>query len=132
MNEDKEPKLPHLISVPVSTLPNWIREFEKFCPQMKVVKYHGSLEEREAVKEYLREHRPNNADLRRPPRTLLDVIIVPSNYFQKESSPDRKFLQGFEYDYLIVDEAHSLKNAKSTRYKMLDKIKSRHRLLLTG
>jgi SNF2 family DNA or RNA helicase len=32
----------------------------------------------------------------------------------------------------VVDEAHNLKNAKSTRYKMLDKVKTEHRLLLTG
>ena len=32
----------------------------------------------------------------------------------------------------VIDEAHNLKNAKSTRYKMLDKVKSEHRLLLTG
>lgn len=32
----------------------------------------------------------------------------------------------------MIDEAHSLKNAKSIRYKMLDKVKSSHRLLLTG
>ena len=31
-----------------------------------------------------------------------------------------------------MDEAHNLKNAKSTRYKMLDKVKTDHRLLLTG
>ena len=29
---------PHLIIVPVSVLPNWMREFETFCPEMKVVK----------------------------------------------------------------------------------------------
>ena len=32
----------------------------------------------------------------------------------------------------VVDEAHNLKNAKSTRYKMLDKVRTEHRLLLTG
>lgn len=29
---------PHLIVVPVSVLPNWVREFEKFCPELNVVK----------------------------------------------------------------------------------------------
>ena len=36
------------------------------------------------------------------------------------------------FRYRVVDEAHNLKNAKSTRYKMLDKVKTEHRLLLTG
>mmetsp|Transcript_27842 Transcript_27842/g.31267 ORF Transcript_27842/g.31267 Transcript_27842/m.31267 type:complete len:1081 (-) Transcript_27842:1872-5114(-) len=122
--------LPHLIVVPVSTLPNWIREFEKFCPEMKVIKYHGSQQERENMKDNLRGYLPNNRKAR--PQNELDVIVAPVSYFQKENSPDRKFLSSFKYDYLIVDEAHNLKNAKSTRYKMLDKVKTVHRLLLTG
>jgi SWI/SNF-related matrix-associated actin-dependent regulator 1 of chromatin subfamily A len=62
----------------------------------------------------------------------LDVILAPVTYFQKEKSDDRKFLNKFQYDYLVVDEAHMLKNSQSTRYKMLDKAKTLHRLLLTG
>jgi SWI/SNF-related matrix-associated actin-dependent regulator of chromatin subfamily A containing DEAD/H box 1 len=129
-------QLPHLIVVPVSTLANWIREFETFCPQLNVVKYHGSQQERDEVRELLQKHHPKyqsqGGGRRPPPQVPLDVIVAPANYFQKENSTDRKFLNGFHYQYLIVDEAHSLKNAKSTRYKMLDKVKSEHRLLLTG
>ncbi|OEU16596.1 SNF2_N-domain-containing protein [Fragilariopsis cylindrus CCMP1102] len=124
--------LPHLIVVPVSTLPNWIREFEKFCPEMSVFKYHGSQKEREELKENLREHLPKNYNHKMSPQNQLDVIVAPVSYFQKENSPDRKFLSSFKYDYLVIDEAHNLKNAKSIRYKMLDKVKSEHRLLLTG
>lgn len=29
---------PHLVIVPASVLTNWMREFEKFCPTMNVVK----------------------------------------------------------------------------------------------
>lgn len=119
---------PHLIAVPVSTLPNWMREFEKFCPEMKVVKYHGTLEDREEAKDAM--YGLKKRDIRSP--CPVDVVLVPVNYFQKENSSDRKFLNAIEYDYLIVDEAHSLKNARSTRYKMLDRVKSEHRLLLTG
>jgi SNF2 family DNA or RNA helicase len=121
-----------LIVVPVSTLPNWIRELDKFAPQLNVVKYHGSKEERDEAMEILREHHPNYRRKDRPPRLPLDVIVAPPSYFQKENSSDRKFLSGFNYQYLIVDEAHNLKNARSTRYKMLNRVKSEHRLLLTG
>ena len=34
----EQPSRPHLIVVPVSVLSNWMREFEKFCPDMNVVK----------------------------------------------------------------------------------------------
>lgn len=94
------PPLPHLIVVPVSTLPNWIREFKKFCPAMKVMKYHGSQKEREVMKEDLKEHLPKYRNKYTTRRTQLDVIVAPVSYFQKENSPDRKFLSSFKYDYL--------------------------------
>lgn len=96
------------------------------------MKYHGSQEERAEVQEILREIHPKHRIKGRPPQQPVDVIVAPVGYFQKESSSDRRFLNGFNYDYMIVDEAHSLKNAKSTRFKMLDRVKSEHRLLLTG
>jgi len=37
---------PFLVVVPVSTLPNWIREFKMWTPTMTVLKYHGTKEER--------------------------------------------------------------------------------------
>ena len=37
-SEIEEAPSTHLIVVPVSVLPNWMREFETFCPEMNVVK----------------------------------------------------------------------------------------------
>lgn len=36
--QQPEPHAPHLIIVPVSVLPNWVREFENFAPELNVVK----------------------------------------------------------------------------------------------
>ena len=124
----EEASWPHIIAVPVSVLPNWEREFETFCPDMNVVKYHGSMLEREELKNTLRQYLPQTRS-KNPP---LDVILAPVTYFQKEKSDDRKFLNKFRFDYLVVDEAHMLKNSDSLRYRMLDKVSTRHRLLLTG
>lgn len=33
--------LPHLVVVPLSTLPNWLREFARFAPQLNVVALAG-------------------------------------------------------------------------------------------
>ena len=114
--------------VPVSVLSNWMREFETFCPDMNVVKYHGSQKEREGIKDHLRQFLPGQ----RPRGPQLDVILTPMSFFQQEKSIDRMFLNKFKYDYLVVDEAHMLKNSQSTRYKMLNKVVTHHRLLLTG
>jgi SNF2 family DNA or RNA helicase len=36
--KEPEPHSLHLIVVPVSVLPNWVREFENFAPELNVVK----------------------------------------------------------------------------------------------
>jgi len=90
-------------------------------------RYHGSQNEREEIKDELWEYLPGNKS-----QGLLDVILAPVTYYQKEKSDDRRFLNKFRYDYMVVDEAHMLKNSRSTRYRMLDRVKTRHRLLLTG
>lgn len=110
-------------------------------------RYHGSQAEREELKNDLRRYLPKKkktTEIRNKKwqeaavaltdnsQHQLDVILAPVTYFQKEKSEDRRFLNKFNFDYLVVDEAHMLKNAASTRYKMLDRMISRHRLLLTG
>jgi SWI/SNF-related matrix-associated actin-dependent regulator of chromatin subfamily A containing DEAD/H box 1 len=108
-----------------------MNEFAKFCPDLRVECYHGSMEEREQLRDRLEEHLPKYRKNTKPSRPL-DCIIAPSTYFSKESSDDRKFLCKFKFNYLVVDEAHILKSSKSTRYQQLHKVKSERRLLLTG
>lgn len=40
---------PHLIVAPLSTLSNWINEFEMWAPDVPVVMYHGNPGERNAI-----------------------------------------------------------------------------------
>jgi SWI/SNF-related matrix-associated actin-dependent regulator of chromatin subfamily A containing DEAD/H box 1 len=127
---DQDPtskRRPHLVIVPSSVLSNWEREFQTFAPDLNVVKFYGSVAERDAMQwemeESLRsDHGPSR----------LDVILAPVTYFQKEKATERKFLSRFEFDYLVVDEAHVLKNAQGNRFKTLNRIRASHRLLLTG
>jgi len=120
---------PHLIVVPASTLSNWVIEFGKFAPHLNVVKYHGSMAEREEIKDHLREYLSGKATRN---GDSLDVILAPLTYFQKEKSDDRSFLRKFKFEYLICDEGHLLKNHQGQRYKTLDKFRTNHRLLLSG
>ena len=118
-----------MIVVPASVLSNWAIEFEKFAPHLNVVKFHGTIAEREGIKEYLRQFLSGNA---RSGDDTLDVILAPMTYFQKEKSDDRSFLRKFRYTYMICDEAHLLKNHEGHRYKNLDRFRTKHRLLLSG
>ncbi len=37
---------PFMILGPLSVLPNWVAEVERWCPSMPVILYHGSKNER--------------------------------------------------------------------------------------
>lgn len=118
---------PHIIIVPASVLSNWQNEFKKVCPSLLVVKYHGTMNERCEIKEELRKSLPSSFN-----KKPLDVVLTTFSYFSSEKSDDRSFLKKFSFDYMVVDEAHCLKNPKGSRYKNMDKFNTEHRLLLTG
>jgi len=126
--KDGKATQPHLVIAPASVLSNWKLEFEKFAPDLKVVKYHGTMAERDELQHELRQFLPGK---KKQPGAEIDVVLVPITYFQKEKSDDRGFLRKFSWNYMIVDEGHVLKNAKGLRYKSLDSFTTEHRLLLT-
>ena len=108
---------PHLIVVPSSTLENWLREFEKFSPSLKVIPYYGSLDEREELRSVLVEDE-------------YDVVVT--TYNLTTGKIDAPFLQMLDFNVIVYDEGHMLKNATSDRYKKLTRLKANFRLLLTG
>lgn len=114
----KRYKGPHLIVVPSSTLENWLREFEKFSPSLKVVPYYGSLDEREELRSMLYEDS--------------DYDVVVTTYNLTTGKLDAPFLQSLDFNVIVYDEGHMLKNAASDRYKKLTRLKANFRMLLTG
>lgn len=100
-DEESSPstRLPHLVVVPASVVSNWEREFATFAPDLRVMKYHGSMEERLELQRELRPYLPKHRDLSYP---MVDVILTSITYFQKESSDDRDFLRRFQFDYMVI------------------------------
>jgi len=89
---------PHLIIVPASVLANWERELHLFCPQMVVVKYHGTVDERAETKDRLRMLLKDKVgDLER-----LDVVLTTYSYFSSEKSDDRVFLKKIQWNYVSI------------------------------
>ena len=39
----------HLIITPKSTVPNWMKEFKKWCPEMRVINLIATKEHREEI-----------------------------------------------------------------------------------
>eukprot|EP01033_Poteriospumella_lacustris_P003447 gene3447-2545_t len=115
---------PHLIVVPASVLSNWENELERFCPSLTVLRYHGSQNEKSLLRQELR---------RRIPLGEIDVILTTYTLFERESNAkDRAFFMNQKFNFLILDEAHSIKNASSSRYNNLNALNTKHRLLLSG
>lgn len=107
---------PHLIIVPTSVILNWEIEFKKFLPGFKVLSYYGSQSERQ-------EKRKGWNDL--------DKWNVCITSYQLALS-DQVILKRRPWHYLVLDEAHNIKNYKSQRWQALLSFKSQARLLLTG
>ncbi|KAK6504067.1 hypothetical protein TWF506_002281 [Arthrobotrys conoides] len=120
---EKGVKGPHIVVVPPSTLENWLREFQRFCPTLKVEPYYGSLEERTEMRTALDE----NPDF--------NVIITTYNMFQgtsRNNKIDQGFLRKWPFNVAIFDEGHQLKNNTSDRAVSLSRLRVRNRILLTG
>ncbi len=86
-----------------------------------VVTYYGTQNERAMLRYELR------AGL------CPDVILSTYTIFERESNKsDRAFMNSLQFEYLVLDEAHCIKNAQSSRFTNLNMLKTKHRLLLSG
>uniref|UniRef100_A0A2D4MHV4 DNA helicase n=1 Tax=Micrurus spixii TaxID=129469 RepID=A0A2D4MHV4_9SAUR len=111
---------PHLIVVPASTIDNWIREVNLWCPELQILFYYGSQEDRR----HLRMDIHNK---------VTDFNVIVTTYNSAISSPeDRSLFRKMKLNYAIFDEGHMLKNMGSVRYQHLMTINAKNRLLLTG
>ncbi len=108
---------PFLIVVPLSTLSNWANEISKWAPTMIRVVYKGAPNLRKQIVKDVIDTRQFN------------VLLTTYEYIMK----DTKALKRVEWQYIIVDEGHRMKNAESKFAQTLGNIyTSKHRLLLTG
>lgn len=48
---------PALVVVPNSTITNWVREFERWAPELRVVPFYGEAKARDVIKKYELSHR---------------------------------------------------------------------------
>ena len=111
-----EDEYPHLVVVPKSTITNWEKEFEKFCPSLKTCCLIGSQEERESII----QTRILTNDFK--------VLITSFDIARIEISTLRRLKFGF----FILDEAHRIKNEESILSSVVRMVSAQRILLLTG
>ncbi|MCJ1250481.1 hypothetical protein MMC30_007709 [Trapelia coarctata] len=112
---------PFLIVAPLSTLSNWIEEFEKWTPTIPTVLYHGTPAERKQI----RTKRLKEADQKTD-----KFPVVCTSY--EICMNDRKFLAPYTWKYIVIDEGHRMKNKNCRLIKELKQYHDTNRLLITG
>lgn len=109
--EDKKSDLPSIVIAPSSLVYNWQDEVEKFSKRLRAVCVVGN---QQARKELMHEK--------------CDLLITSYDYLKRDID---EYAQ-IEFEYVIIDEAQYIKNQKTQNAASVKKLKSRHRLALTG
>jgi superfamily II DNA or RNA helicase len=102
---------PCLIVAPTSVIYNWANEIKKFTPDLSYIVLHGPKRHQDFS--ILHEY---------------DLVITSYALILK----DFELHQENDYYYLVLDEAHYIKNPKTSIYQAMLKIKPQHKLCLTG
>ena len=111
---DEPTQAASLIVMPTSLIHNWENEIKKFTPSLKAYKYVGvqrkkSLNLKGIISYY-------------------DIILTTYGTVRN----DYELLKEHNFFYLILDESQNIKNSGSKTYQTITKLKSSHRLVLTG
>jgi superfamily II DNA or RNA helicase len=109
--EAKRLDKPALVVLPTSLVFNWKREAERFAPGLRVLSLHG----KDRAERFARI-------------PAHDVCLTTYPLLWR----DIEALAQHDYHLLILDEAQTVKNAASQAAQSVRKLKSRHRLCLTG
>lgn len=104
---------PALVVCPRSLIYNWGLEVDKFFSDFDYLVYHGTPEEREEMQ-----------------LEIDDYQLIITSYSIISRNPEE--LQGFEFAYCILDEAHHIKNRKTQKAQGVKQIAAEHKLALTG
>ncbi|MCA9043624.1 MAG: SNF2 helicase associated domain-containing protein [Planctomycetaceae bacterium] len=102
---------PSIIVVPKSLMFNWVNELKRFTPELTYMEYTGP--ERTNVRDEI-------------PTT--DVILTTYGTLRRDINE----LKDVDFDYAVLDEAQTIKNAASQAAKASRLLRARHRLALSG
>ncbi|MEO1879823.1 MAG: DEAD/DEAH box helicase [Methylococcales bacterium] len=104
-------KHPSLIIAPTSLMTNWLREAERFTPDLNILILQGTERKQHfnKIKDY-------------------DCVLTTYPLLPR----DKAVLLAETYHYLILDEAQLIKNPRSQVARVVREITSSHRLCLTG
>jgi TATA-binding protein-associated factor len=106
-------QLPSLIVCPPTLSGHWQQEIRTYAPFLTVTAYVGPPAERKPMKDKLNE---------------TDVVITSYDVCRN----DADVLEKYNWNYVVLDEGHLIKNPKAKITMAVKRLKSNHRLILTG
>jgi SWI/SNF-related matrix-associated actin-dependent regulator of chromatin subfamily A member 5 len=122
LRESRGVKGPHLVVVPKSVVGNWIREFKMWCPSIRAIRMGGTKAERQ---KFVTEDLPPDE---KTGKLRFDVLVTSYEGLLKEKG---KFSR-IDWSYLVIDEAHRIKNEHSSLSKVVRTMNTQFRILITG
>ncbi|MDK0795082.1 DEAD/DEAH box helicase [Clostridium perfringens] len=120
-----------IVVVPTSVIYNWMDEFEKFAPSIRIGLVHGSKSKRDRV---LRDFKRGigikveEENLKEKSYEKYDVLLTTYGTLKN----DEKAYENLSFDYCIIDEAQNIKNPTAQATLSVKNIKSRCNIALTG
>jgi SNF2 family DNA or RNA helicase len=111
IQKQKHPEQQSLIIVPTSLMFNWLDEFSRFAPSLKIASHYGNtkLNSKEEIQGF-------------------DVVLTTYGTLLS----DLHFLKNITFNYIILDESQAIKNPESQRYRAARMLVSRNKIVLTG
>lgn len=146
---------PCLVVCPLSVLSSWMAESRKWTPGLKVLRFHGPIQERNRLKriaageEDMYGNSTRQALKKKNKRAKsaikdvieldpesdeedsagVDLIVTTYETFSAEQS---WFKRAFVWRYVVLDEGHKIKNDLSQISTALQGLGAEYRLILTG
>jgi non-specific serine/threonine protein kinase len=115
-----------LLVVPASLISNWIGEIDKFSPGLKVYVAHpGFITFNKRNKNP--ENRKKDLSINKTKLNKFDLVITSYVLTKKY-----EWLESYNWNYLILDEAQAIKNPGTKQTRAVKKIKSVNRIIMTG
>lgn len=120
-----------IVVVPTSVIYNWMDEFEKFAPSIKIGLVHGSKSKRDKVLSAFKRGlgiKIEEENLKEKSYEKYDVLLTTYGTLKN----DEKAYENLSFDYCIIDEAQNIKNPTAQATLSVKNIKSGCNIALTG
>jgi len=111
VDQQHDRRRPSLVVVPRSLMFNWYQESQRFAPKLKVMEYSGS-----------------DRDKLRGRFDKYDIILTTYGTLRR----DALHLKETQFEYVVLDEAQTIKNAGSQIAKASRLLQANHRVALSG